>query len=275
MDKICHYLDKIEVLPPSPTLLPKLLPKLSDLDANFDEVVGIIAVDPALTSKLLQICNSAYFGHESEVSSVADAVQRIGYQAVYLLVAMINGSACFTATAPGGVDAAKLWRHSVFTAFNAKFVAESAGADGSLLFTAGLLHDLGKVILGRESLPAPDLFRLPSDPASLARETEFFGVTHAELGAALLERWKLPAPIVAAVRHHHEPMQPSGLDRFAACVAVGNFVAHSQEHPESRQRPELDATLAQLGLSREHVQRWNERLRDHQSLVTGMSRLPL
>ncbi len=275
MDKICHYLEKIEVLPPSPTLLPKLLPKLSDVDANFDEVVAIIAVDPALTSKLLQICNSAYFGHESEVSSVSDAVQRIGYQAVYLLVAMINGSACFTAAAAGGVDAAKLWRHSVFAAFNAKFVAESAGADGSLLFTAGLLHDLGKVILGREPLPAPDLFRRPSDPASLAQETGLFGFTHAELGAALLEQWKLPAPIVAAVRHHHQPMQPSGLDRFAAFVAVGNFVAHGQEDPEILERPELATTLAQLGLSREHVQRWNERLRDHQSLVTGMSRLPL
>ena len=95
MEKIRKLLDKVEVLPLSPALLPKLLSKLSDVDTNFDEVVEIIAFDPALTSKLLQICNSAYFGQESEVNSVAEAVSRVGYQSVYLLVAMINGSNCF------------------------------------------------------------------------------------------------------------------------------------------------------------------------------------
>jgi putative nucleotidyltransferase with HDIG domain len=160
MEKIRKLLDKVEVLPLSPALLPKLLSKLSDVDTNFDEVVEIIAFDPALTSKLLQICNSAYFGQESEVNSVAEAVSRVGYQSVYLLVAMINGSNCFPWPSPPGVDAAKLWRHSITTAFNAKFVAESAGTDGNLLFTAGLLHDIGKVILGQEEAPpSAGLFR--------------------------------------------------------------------------------------------------------------------
>ena len=71
MEKIRKLLDKVEVLPLSPALLPKLLSKLSDVDTNFDEVVEIIAFDPALTSKLMQICNSSYFGQESEVNSVA------------------------------------------------------------------------------------------------------------------------------------------------------------------------------------------------------------
>ena len=170
MDIIHKLLDSVDVLPMSPTLLPKLLPKLSDVDTNFDEVVEIIAFDPSLTSKLLQICNSAYFGHESEVQSVSEAVNRVGYQAVYLLVAMINGSGCFPVKSGSGVDAGKLWRHSITTAFNAKFVAESAGQDGNLLFTAGLLHDLGKVILGQEQPPAAAAeLLLPSDAASVAR----------------------------------------------------------------------------------------------------------
>jgi putative nucleotidyltransferase with HDIG domain len=276
MDNIRKHLDKVEVLPLSPTLLPKLLPKLSDVDTNFDEVVEIIAFDPALTSKLLHICNSAYFGQESEVSSVAEAVSRVGYQAVYLLVAMINGSACFPYPSPAGVDAAKLWRHSVVTAFNAKFVGESTGADGNLLFTAGLLHDLGKVILGQEQLPgAPELYRKPSDAASVAREHELFGCTHAEMGAALLERWKLPAQIIAAVRHHHEPKQAQDLERIAACVTVANFIAHSQDRPQILERPEFKDTMKLLDLSLDHLKRWSERLRDHQGLLSGMSRLPI
>ena len=185
MDDIRKHLDKVEVLPLSPTLLPKLLPKLSDVDTNFDEVVEIIAFDPALTSKLLHICNSAYFGQETEVHSVAEAVNRVGYQAVYLLVAMINGSGCFPYPSPAGVDSAKLWRHSVLTAFNAKFVAESAGVDGGLLFTAGLLHDLGKIVLGQEQpQAAAELYRQPSDTASVARERDSL--------AAATPKWARP-----------------------------------------------------------------------------------
>src|SRR5262249_52723291 len=147
----------------------------------------------------------------TEVNSVADAVNRVGYQSVYLLVAMINGSSCFPCPSPPGVDAAKLWRHSITAAFNTKFVAESADADGNLLFTAGLLHDIGKIILGQDKAAAgTGLFAHSSDTASLAKENEIFGCTHAEVGAALLERWKLPAQIVVGVRHHHEPKAAPG-----------------------------------------------------------------
>jgi putative nucleotidyltransferase with HDIG domain len=276
MDIIRKYLDKVEVLPMSPILLTKLLPKLSDVDTNFDEVVEIIAFDPALTSKLLQICNSAYFGHKSEVNSVAEAVKQVGYQAVYLLVAMISGSSCFPHPPPPGVDGAKLWRHSIITAFNAKFVAESAGVESNLLFTAGLLHDLGKVILGQEQVPeAAGLFRAPSDAASLVREEEVFDCTHAELGAALLERWKLPTQIVVGVRHHHEPKEASGFQRITACITLADFVTHSQEHPRIIERPDFKEVLRYLDLSPDHLKRWDERLRDHQTLLSSMSHLPL
>jgi len=276
MDIIHKLLDSVDVLPMSPTLLPKLLPKLSDVDTNFDEVVEIIAFDPSLTSKLLQICNSAYFGHESEVQSVSEAVNRVGYQAVYLLVAMINGSGCFPVKSGSGVDAGKLWRHSITTAFNAKFVAESAGQDGNLLFTAGLLHDLGKVILGQEQPPpaAAELL-LPSDAASVARENGTFGCTHAQVGAALLERWKLPLQIVAAVRHHHEPKEAQNFRDLAACVTLGDLVSHGADRPQVLQRPDFKETMELLGLSPDLLIRWKERLRDHQSLLSGMSRLPL
>jgi putative nucleotidyltransferase with HDIG domain len=276
MDIIQKHLDKVDVLPLSPTLLPKLLPKLSDVDTNFDEVVEIIAFDPSLTSKLLQICNSAYFGQESEVHSVSEAVSRVGYQAVYLLVAMINGSACFPPAAPGTLDAVALWRHSILTAFNAKFVAETIGEDGNLLFTAGLLHDLGKTILGQEPLPAGvTLFKKPTEDATLALERETFGCTHAEVGAALLEQWKLPPAIVVAVQYHHEPKLAPTLNRLAACVMLGNLISHSQDRPQVLQRPEFNESLLDLGLSKDNLKRWSERMRDHQGLVSGMSHLPI
>jgi putative nucleotidyltransferase with HDIG domain len=169
---------------------------------------------------------------------VAEAIKQVGYQAVYLLVAMISGSSCFPHPSPPGVDGAKLWRHSIATAFNAKFVAESAAVDGNLLFTAGLLHDLGKVILGQEQvLEAAAIFHAPSDAASLAREEEIFDCTHAEVGAVLLERWKLPTQIVIGVRHHHEPKAAPGFQRITACITLADFVTHSREHPGIIERP--------------------------------------
>jgi len=276
MDNIRKRLDKVDVLPLSPTLLPKLLPKLSDVDTNFDEVVEIIAFDPALTSKLLQICNSAYFGQQSEINSVADAVNRVGYQSVYLLVAMINGSSCFPFPSPPGVDAANLWKHSITVAFNAKFVAESAGIDGNLLFTAGLLHDLGKVILCQDKQPGvAELYRSWSNETTLAQEEKIFGCDHAEVGAALLERWRLPAQIVVGVRHHHEPKAAQGFQRIAACVGLGDLVTYSQDHPKVVEEAAFKEAMQLLDLSTDHLKRWSERLRDHQGLLAGMSHLPI
>src|SRR5580693_6187733 len=111
MNEVQKLFSKIEVLPPSPSLLPKLLPALTDVNANFDEIVEMIELDPALTAKLLQICNSAFFGPANPVSEVRQAVNQAGYQSVYLLVAMLNGSECFQAPEVPGVNSKLLWKH--------------------------------------------------------------------------------------------------------------------------------------------------------------------
>ena len=77
MEEIQAILAKVEVLPTSPTMLPKLLPYLGDVNANFEDVVEIISLEQTLTAKLLQICNSAFFGQEEPVSTVAEAVNRV------------------------------------------------------------------------------------------------------------------------------------------------------------------------------------------------------
>ena len=276
MEKIQQLLSKVEVLPPSPTLLPKLLPALSDVDNNFDEVVEIIALDPALTAKLLQICNSAFFGMENPVTSVSEAVSQVGYQSVYLLVAMISGSGCFPCPAPAGVDPGRLWRHSITSAFNAKFVAESAGEDDNLLFTAGLLHDIGKVVLGQiEPLKMVSYMYVPFNATVAVHEQLLFGCTHAEVGATLLENWKLPEPIIAAVRWHHDPGAAPSFKSIAACVALGNLLTHSADHSAVTEQDDFKAGLDLLQLSPQLIGRWREKLRGQQDLIDSLSKLPV
>jgi HD-like signal output (HDOD) protein len=119
------------------------------------------------------------------------------------------------------------------------------------------------------------MFRIPSDAASLEHELEVFGCTHAEVGAMLMERWKLPVQLINGVRHHHDLQSAEGFERIAACVNLGNLVSHGQLRPQIYQGAEFKAGLELLELSHDNLNRWSERLRDHQGLLAGMNRLPV
>src|SRR5271167_2882934 len=136
MKKIDDLFANTTVLPPSPQIMPKLLPALADLNSNFDDVVSIIEIDPALTAKLLQICNSAFFAATSPVEDIQQAVHQIGYQSISLLAAMIEGGEFFRPPEVPGLSFKLLWRHSVTTAHAARAVADSAYIENGLVFTA-------------------------------------------------------------------------------------------------------------------------------------------
>jgi putative nucleotidyltransferase with HDIG domain len=236
MDTIETLLDQIEVLPASPSLLPKLLPK------------------PIVT--------------------VQDAVARVGYQSVYLLVAMINGANSFPTPSPKGIDVSRLWAHSVTTAFSSKYIAESTQQDASLLFTAGLLHDVGKIVIAQAQPGAlnGELYG-PSETAGLLHEKELFGFTHADVGTALLRRWGLPEKLVTAVSHHHAPHGANGLDPLAACVELGDLFSHGQTDRRVLATPQFMTRLTALDLGPTAMQGWFKKLQGNQPLIDGMSQL--
>src|SRR5258706_3902286 len=133
MDKIDKLLAGIENLPLSPNPLPQLFQALTDSDSDRSQVVDLISFDPGLTAKLLQTCNSALFGRAEPVNDVAEAVDRLGFQMVYRVVAVVKGTQVLRPSRKSyGVDASKLWRHSVQTAFAAQFIAEDVGAESGL-----------------------------------------------------------------------------------------------------------------------------------------------
>jgi putative nucleotidyltransferase with HDIG domain len=255
VNKISELLDKVDVLPASPALLPKLARALRDINnLNVHEVVDIIMFDSSLTAKLLQIANSAYFGSATPLTNVGDAVSQVGYDAVYLLAASITGEGCLRPAPGTGLDAVILWKHSVTTAFGAQNVAQAAGLDGNLIFTAGLLHDVGKVVFagkyGREYTCMFDPAR--RDSRSLIEcENALYGCDHAEVGAALLERWKLPAAIVVAVRFHHRPSAAGDIAPLAACICLGNILSRALEQPAfalDAANPDLQPALQLVNL---------------------------
>jgi putative nucleotidyltransferase with HDIG domain len=233
-------------------LLTKLLTLFREQSYDLDQVVEIIGYEPSLTAQLLRTCNSACFAGEQPTADIFDAVTRIGVYQVYCLVAAIYGAK--TKSMPGadkGVDVKELWRHSVVVAVAASMVANDAGQNKAAAFTAGLLHDIGKLVLASTEREAYGKLtqKAKNTGASLsALERSAFVADHAELGGELLYRWGLPLEIVAAVRYHNEIGKSAPYEQLTAVVQVGNIISRQLFSEDSPAHVELASASGALGL---------------------------
>ena len=232
MDVIKKLLENAHDLPGSPQIFPKLMELLRSEDATLEEVGDLIVLEPAITAKLLQYCNSAYFRRVEPVSNVPEAIGRVGFQTIYVLVTIVTGAQLLALPVGSGLDIAQLWRHSLTSAFAAKLVAESLATDGNMLFTAGLLHDMGRVVLAKVKGAeyGHRLQRVARSKTSLLEaELSTFGFSHAEVGACLMENWRLPKPLIGSVRYHHNPAAAGDTRQNAACICLSNALAYTTD----------------------------------------------
>lgn len=234
MQVIDDYINNVRFLPAAPRVVPELMKLLNQTDVDSSKVVKLISFDPALTANVLRICNSAYFGSASPTSDLQEAVTRLGFQQVYQLVAAATGARMLGAAQPGyGLNQGELWKHSVAVAVTAQLMAKKLGDDDNLAFTAGLLHDLGKIILSQAlETVYPKLVKETeiNQQSLLESEKKLLGVQHAEVGARLLERWKFPPNIVSAVWFHHTPKGAGKHQRLAAYIYIADMIAHFMGH---------------------------------------------
>ena len=259
-DKLDAFIDSVEHLPPSPRLLVKLLEMFKHPDLDVDEVVKLLSYDPSFTAEVLKRCNSAYFGGAKPAEDMFDAVSRLGFQEIYnIVLAMFAASAILQAQAAGGAHVEILWRHSVAVAVGAEALANAAGESSPTAFTAGLLHEVGKVIMVSKDksnyAQAVESAALLKRPV-IAVEKEQYGFDHAEAGARLLARWNLPPNIVAAVQHHHNLAGAGEFERLAATVHLANLIAHATGEKmvgDFRGSANAAPSMAVLGLTPENI----------------------
>ena len=260
MQAVDDYINRVRFLPPAPRIVPELMKLLKQSDVDSSKVVKLISFDPALTANVLRICNSAYFGAVTPTSDLQEAVTRLGFQQVYRLVAAAMGTRMLGAPQPGyGLDEGELWKHSVAVAVTAQVIARKLRCDDISVFTAALLHDIGKIILSQalESV-YPNLVRETeiNQQSLLESEKKLLGVQHAEVGARLLERWNFPPSIVSAVWFHHTPKEAVNHQRLASCIYLADMIAHfmgnSDGHLAFALRGRSDA-LTILGLTSESI----------------------
>ena len=225
-----RYLDDVASLPPAPMLLTQLLTLFRQPDVDIDHIVKLITHEPSLTAQILRASNSAAFGGEQASTDIFEAVTRMGFFQVYCLVVALCGARTKSIEgAEKGINVDELWRHSVAAAVSTSIVADASNQSKEVAFTAGLLHDIGKLVLasvGRERYAAV-IVRAKNDNVSLTSvERVVFIIDHSELGGELMHRWTLPPDVVAAVRYHHDLASAPPFDKLTAAVQLGDMLAH-------------------------------------------------
>ena len=248
MIELDAYIDRVKKLPPAPQLLPELLNLLNQPDIDSERIVRLVTYDPSLTANVLQLCNSASMGSSSPVVHLDEAVVRLGFEQVYRLVAATVGAR--TLRRQSG-DSSQLWKHSVTTAVAAQLMARDLGDDSNLIFTAALLHDIGKIILsdGMEEIYSKLVKEVEQNHFSLIEaEKRVLGVQHSEIGGRLMARWKFPLNLVTAVWFHHYPAAARPYERTAAYIYLGNLIAHLVGYGSGYQALGIEARAEALSI---------------------------
>lgn len=257
-------------LPSIPTLYMEIVDKANQPDSSLEDVARIIARDPGMTAKILKLVNSAFFGLRRELSSTEEAVAYIGLDTIKSLVLSIHAFAQFAHANSGGLTMESLWAHSLNVAARSKLIAQLEQADRKAVdeaFTAGMLHDVGKLVLAANM---PEVF---AQSVRLAEteglefyraEIQVLGASHADIGGYLLGLWGLPVPVVEAIALHHQPAlmpQPS-FSPLTIVHAADVLVWEGMAAASPMGRPQLDADyLAAVGMT-ERVAVWRETLQD-------------
>jgi len=224
---------KVRTLPSISPAALKLVGLLAEANAGNEDVVATLRQDTVLTAKLLRACNSPALGLKEPVASVDQAVLLLGYDQMHRTATALAMSGAMSVRLPGYDAQVGLWRHSLFAAAAAEAIINHGAdlTDAATAYTAGLLHDIGKLIVCQfltEELRAT-LHRLVVEGFTTDEaERKLFGTDHAEAGSCLLYLWRLPAQIIEAVANHHQPaLDPH--PRFSAVAHVANCIAHLAE----------------------------------------------
>lgn len=234
-EEILQVLRNIRNLPTLPDVVMEILRLCDDQSATTREISQLIEKDPVLTTKVLKLVNSSYFGLSKEIFSINQALVLIGYNNLKSLIMSASMLQVFHQDSQVGSFSRKaLWKHSIGVGIGARFLAKRYRmGDAEQAFVAGLIHDVGKVIIDWFFHPQfEDIIEMVDRDQCWIRDAEnhVMQVTHEEVGSYLASRWNLPDMLKEAIAFHHSP-------------------ARSQEHAVTAAQVQLaDALIRELGI---------------------------
>lgn len=224
-----EIVNQVNDLPALPHVVGKIIQLTEDPDATAQDINKVLNQDQGMTAKVLRLANSAFYGFPRRISSVTDATIFLGFKTVRGIVMAASVSDLLSKEMEGYTLAqGELWRHSQSVAMASRFVAQHAKVTGvDAAYTAGLLHDIGKVILNTYMKEAYHevIEKVANDDIPFMQAEEIvLGFNHAQVGARVAEKWNLPEDLVEAIAYHHQPEQAAKNQKLTAIVHISDAV---------------------------------------------------
>ena len=222
---------KIEELPPLPALASKSLSMLSDPSISLDEVQAVIAQDQALVAKIIKVSNSVLYGGLQQVTSLRQALARLGAKTTKSLIMAASAKGYFI-NQRGGVQVwgRILWQHAVECGIAARRVAAAVSADDvEQAFISGIMHDIGKVailMLYPEKYKQIQKLKNTDKVTDIVAEEQVLHTDHARIGHLLMAKWHMPEDVCRSIECHHSPAEAGDYEQLSLIVASGNLLSH-------------------------------------------------
>lgn len=227
---------QIKDLPTLPAVAQDMLSNLDNEDTSLEAICAKVAEDQSLAAKTLKLANSSFYGTNSKVVTLQQAVSMLGIKNVKNLIRMTILSNSFPVSRCRGFDFEAFWRHSVATAICAELISRTLHMKHDFAFTAGLLHDIGKLVLVTrfpKEYAEVITFQARQDCHLRDAEQAVLGVDHVAAGLILAIQWQFSDAIQDAIRGHHDP-DKKDLNSVAAIVHVANSIVHALDLSQTK-----------------------------------------
>lgn len=218
-----NIINKYDALPAMPNVVMKALNIIKTENSGLKELAKIISYDQALTTEVLKLVNSAYYGLPKQITSIQNAISLLGFNEIRKTVIAITLKPMLTSR--GGRD---LWEHSIISAIACEFLAKQVNIiKPEDAFVVAFLHDIGKIILNHSSPIAYNKVKALVSEGNNILEVEnlLIGTTHTDVGFKLAKKWQLPIIIANCIKYHHNPFQ-SSISSVVGLVAYADIIAH-------------------------------------------------
>lgn len=255
--RIEALLEDLEGLPAMPEMARRILHVAGDANATALDLAKVIEVDPSLSAQIISYATSAFYGYRGDITSVRDAIARVlGFELVANIAVGISLGTTFKVPAEGPIGLNAFWRHAVYTSALAERLCKAVARDRQVrpgtAYLAGLLHDFGYLVLGHVLPKAFESLNqsIAANPAINVTliESMLLGMSHTEIGARLLQLWKLPEEAVTTARYHHTPDYRAEDAVYAHLISLAEGLLQQHGALSDADVAGSDITRALLGL---------------------------
>ncbi|VAW74603.1 HD domain protein [hydrothermal vent metagenome] len=246
-ESLVSLLDDVEGLVSPPDVCMRLFELIHSPSTDSDDIAGVISVDPNLTTRLLRMANSAFYRFSGKIDTISRAVTLIGTTDLYQLVLSVSAVKSFNNIPNDLVKMDTFWRHSVYTGLLARALAARANIlHPERLFVAGLMHDIGSLVLYYQRPETMrDLLLIADGDEEVLYQTEIerFSFSHASVAAHLMDQWQLPEDLVQSIKWHHQPELADKASMEAHVLFLANHLVNESDQGNFMGSPRAEISV--------------------------------